>query len=286
MEPLQSSHYSIYRTVIEQVMEGKEQLPSLPSLTLKIRQAISNPNTTHGKLAQLIEQDPALCAMLMKYASSPLYRTQQAPASLENVIAILGLSTVNNVSMLHSVKSLFVMTKPALTTLYKLAWKRLITKAAFSTILADVLKCRPTDQVMITSLLTEIGTLAVLSALKNLEEVPDKQSYFELCRQYSKSLGVILLKKWSLGDEYVETLRHLGEWEYTPNEKINPLDIINLGLFQALIELSPETNLPDIKTLAAFKKLPPALNFLDKQMRLEILLQKQDEIDNLISALN
>lgn len=286
MEPLQSSHYSIYRTVIDQVMEGKEQLPSLPSLTLKIRQAINNPNTTNSKLAQLVEKDPALCAMLMKYASSPLYRTQESPGSLEKVISILGLSTVDNVLMLHSVKSLFVMNKPSLTTLYKLAWKRLITKAAFSTILAEILKYRPTDQVMITSLLTEIGTLAVLSALNNLDEVPDKQSYFDLCRQYSKSLGVILLRKWAVGDEYVEILRHLGEWQYTPNEKINCLDIINLGLYQALIELSPETELPNIQSLVAFTKLPPALNFLDKEMRLEILLQKKDEINSLISALN
>lgn len=34
------SDYSIYRQVVSQLMEGQEQLPSLPSITLEIRSAL------------------------------------------------------------------------------------------------------------------------------------------------------------------------------------------------------------------------------------------------------
>lgn len=279
------SNYSIYRTVINQVMEGKENLPSLPSLTLKIRQAIHSPTSTAPKLAALIEQDPALCAMLMKYVSSPLYRTRVTPTTLEGVIGILGMGTVDNIIMLHSVKSLFVMDKPQLKALYTLAWKRLITKAATSTVMAEILSFHPADQIMISSLLTEIGTLAVLSALKDSEYVPDEETYFELCRQYSKSLGIILLKKWALDEQYVATLREIGEWGHTPSQELNAIDVINLGLYQAVVYLSPAANLPPISDLVAYRKLPPSLNSIDGYQRLTVLMDKQERLETVISSL-
>ena len=35
----EASDYSIYRRVVSQLMQGQEQLPSLPTLTLDIRRA-------------------------------------------------------------------------------------------------------------------------------------------------------------------------------------------------------------------------------------------------------
>ena len=279
------SNYSIYRTVINQVMEGTENLPSLPSLTLKIRRAIHDPNATAPKLAALIEQDPALCAMLMKYVSSPMYRTRQQPTTLEGVISILGMGTVDNVIMLHSVKSLFIMDKPQLKSLYTLAWKRLITKAATSTVVAEILKFHPADQIMISSLLTEIGTLAVLSALKDSEYIPDEETYFELCRQYSKSLGVILLKKWAVDESYVDILKQIGEWNKTPEPDLNAIDVINLGLYQAVVYLSPAANLPPITDLVAYRKLSEEYNEVDGYQRLKVLLDKQERLETVISSL-
>lgn len=38
----EASDYSIYRRVVSQLMQGQEQLPSLPTLTLDIRRALSD----------------------------------------------------------------------------------------------------------------------------------------------------------------------------------------------------------------------------------------------------
>lgn len=55
-----SPNYNIYSIVISQVMRDQEQLPSLPSLTLKIRTAIADPNASGDSLAELISIDPSL----------------------------------------------------------------------------------------------------------------------------------------------------------------------------------------------------------------------------------
>ena len=108
-----ASDYAIYRQVVTQLMSGEEQLPSLPSITLEIRRALSNPEVTLTQLSRLIGRDPALSAILMKHASSALLRTQQAPKSLLDVLRVLGMAQIGRLTMLHSVKSLFVLHSPA-----------------------------------------------------------------------------------------------------------------------------------------------------------------------------
>ena len=89
-----ASDYAIYRQVVTQLMSGEEQLPSLPTITLDIRRALSDPEVTLVQLSRLISRDPALSAILMKYASSALLRTQQPPKSLLDVLRVLGMAQV------------------------------------------------------------------------------------------------------------------------------------------------------------------------------------------------
>lgn len=90
------ANYSIYRTVVSQLLEGQEQLPSLPTITWDIRRALSNPNTSVHQLAQLVARDPSLAALLLKHASSPLFHTGSQPQHLDDII---------NLGLYHSLKA-------------------------------------------------------------------------------------------------------------------------------------------------------------------------------------
>jgi len=99
-----ASDYAIYRQVVTQLMSGEEQLPSLPTITLDIRRALSDPEVTLVQLSRLISRDPALSAILMKYASSALLRTQQPPKSLLDVLRVLGMAQVDRLTDGHESK--------------------------------------------------------------------------------------------------------------------------------------------------------------------------------------
>jgi HD-like signal output (HDOD) protein len=279
------SRYLIYRSVIARVLNDQEHLPSLPAITMKVRQAISDNNTTTEKLGQLIGGDPALSALLMKAVSSPLYRTQEVPNTLSGVISIMGFSAVNNIVMAHSVNSLFVFQKPALKALYNLTRQRQVIKGSMSVFLAQKLKYRPADEVLMVSLLSEVGTLALLSAFKDRAEVPDTETYFRLCRDYSKSLGVILLNKWGVDVKLVEAVKHCGQWDVSSEGPMSLLDIINLGLYHTVRATSPKAKLPALKELAAYAKLQPPNNFVTSNELLMLVKDNQAEIKAIISSL-
>ena len=99
----EQSSYSIYRQVLSQLMSGEEQLPSLPTITLSIRRALARQEVSLAELSTLISKDPALSALLMKYASSALLRQQRPPKSMLDVLNMLGLAQVERITMLHSI---------------------------------------------------------------------------------------------------------------------------------------------------------------------------------------
>lgn len=280
-----ASDYAIYRQVVTQLMSGEEQLPSLPSITLEIRRALSNPEVTLTQLSRLIGRDPALSAILMKHASSALLRTQQAPKSLLDVLRVLGMAQIGRLTMLHSVKSLFVLHSPAHKKLFVEAWERLVRKASISAFMARTLGRISADQALLASVLSEVGTLAVLSAFKQAAEMPSAAQYAKLCSEYSRSLGVIVLQKWAVDEAYIKVIRHAGNWGYRDCPEVELLDVVNLSLFHTLKVAGHLSGLPALSELAAFAKLPAALSIISGDGELALLATHAAEIEALAATL-
>jgi HD-like signal output (HDOD) protein len=274
----ETSEYSIYRRVVSQLMQGQEQLPSLPAITLDIRRALGNPEVSLGALVRLIGRDPALSALLMKHASSALYRHTLAPKTLHEVISLLGMTEVDRITMLHSIKSLFTLHSPAHKRLFVEAWERLVIKASTCAMLARLLGQVTPEHALLASLLSEVGTLAVLSAFKDESAIPSSELYYKLCREYSKSLGVIVLKKWSVDNEYIEVIRDTGNWQCSPGARLQLLDLVNLALYHALKERNPLADLPPIQELAAYQKLLPPQDFIGENGELSLVINHRADI--------
>jgi HD-like signal output (HDOD) protein len=280
-----TSDYAIYRQVVTQLMSGEEQLPSLPAITLEIRRALTDPEVSLAQLNRLISRDPALSAILMKYASSALLRTQLPPKSLLDVLRVLGIAQVDRITMVHSVKSLFTLHSPAHKKLFLEAWERLVLKASSSAFLARMVGHVSPDQALLASLLSEVGTLAVLSAFKNAAEIPSPELYYKLCREYSKSLGVIVLKKWAVDDAYIKVIRHAGDWRYHERAELELVDLINLSLFHAIKLVGRTSDLPPLTELAAYGKLPAPLDFITDSGELVVLASHKAEIEAIAATL-
>jgi HD-like signal output (HDOD) protein len=249
--------YSVYRSVISDLLNGKEQLPSLPMITFEIRKAIDQQNLSMVELSRLLAKDPALSAILIKYASSPLIGSPSPPQNLLDVVRLLGMNQVERITMVHSVKSLFSVHSVKHKRLFMEAWRRLALKASLSTYIAKQLHFKNVqpDNVLMAALLSEVGTLAVLSAFKNSEQTPDTPTYVALCREYARSLGSITLKQWQVDAQYLKVIQEIGNWTSDNSGPPNLLDVINLGLYHSLKLSYTKNDLPPLTELTAYKKL-------------------------------
>jgi HD-like signal output (HDOD) protein len=284
METVQSD-YSVYRELITQLMSDQEQLPSLPSLTWKIRRALAVPEVSINQLVSLISQDPALSAMLMKHASSALMRSRMAPRSLQDVMRVLGLQQVDRVVMMHSVRSLFTLNSAEHKQLFMEAWHRLTLKASICAFLARSIGRIPADHAVLACLLSEVGSLALLSAFKSDSLVPSTERYHKLCRAYSKSLGIMLLKKWAVGEGYVNIIRDVGNWTLQGERQVELIDLVNLSLYHTVKSTNPTADLPPLDELAAYAKLAAEQGEIDENGCLSLVSQNWDEIQSIAAAL-
>ncbi|UTA48954.1 HDOD domain-containing protein [Simiduia sp. 21SJ11W-1] len=283
--PANNPEFAIYSNVIQQVMKGEEQLPSLPAITLRIRKALANPLTSHNQLANLLMQDPSLAALIMKTANSAIYKTVAQAKTLNDAVRLLGREIIDQIVMSHSVKSLFVMKSAGLKRLFILSWQRQAVKTAICILLTQATQFKPTFQPVTGCFLSEIGTLAVLSAFNDKPMEPTQEDYIALCKSYSKSLGLILIKKWQLDEVYIDMIRNAGNWSMPQAPSISALEIINLALYHSLVIFSHADDLPPLRALPAFQNLPQKYQQLDDFGLLQLISKHEDAIAEYIDTL-
>lgn len=280
-----NKEFRIYQDAIEKIQNNEDQLPSLPTITLEIRNATSNPNITLDQLTQLIAKDPSLTVIIMKHASSTLYRSAEKPKNLHEAINRLGMRSIENIVLSHSIKSLFVLRDHHLKSLYKQAWRRQTLKACMSIYLAKAVHYPRPEDALVASLLSEVGTLSLLVALQGLN-VPPETTYTILCRHYSKHLGAILLAKWGVSPVFIDVLRNTGQWSLQTSANLELVDVVNLSLFHCIHHLNPKNDLLPIQELAAFKKLKPQHTYLNSEKRLHLIDDHMDDIEQLVQSFN
>lgn len=274
------SGYARYRQVVSQLMSGEEQLPSLPTLTLEIRRALRSSEVSMEVLSRLIGRDPALTALLIKYSSSALNRTPRKPKTLRDMLQVLGVGQVDRITMVHSIQSLFTLHSPGHKKLFMEAWERLILQASICAFLATRLGHVQPEHALLASLLSELGSLALLSAFKD-DEVPSRELYLSLSHEYSRSLGLVLLRKWAVDEEYVEVLRQSGNWSERGAYQLGVVDLVNLARYHSLRAFDPGLELPPLRGVAAYNKLLPPHNLLDSNGLLQLVGANREAIATL-----
>ncbi|MEM8498934.1 MAG: HDOD domain-containing protein [Pseudomonadota bacterium] len=282
--PPEANLQILFQDILDRVLNDDLRLPSMPDIAIDVRVAISEDNTTCESLTAIIAKDPALTAYLVKAASSPIYRRPVPPKTLADVVGLLGFAATSSLVMIHSTRNMVELNSPIAKELFEHTWERLVVKTSVASFLAQQLKYRPVEQVQMAMLLSEVGSLSVLSAMMEASEEPDTEVYFQMCRQYSKRLGSAALTKWGIDSTIVDLVNDCGQWDLSWNEDLNLLDIANLALYATVQLTSEEPTLPDIDTLAAFAKLPEELRACSKKNWLDVIVDNDEEIQTIISA--
>lgn len=280
---------NLYQEVLDGVLNDELRLPSLPDVTMKVREAVAAESTTCDTLTEIIAKDPGLTAYLVRAASSPVYRRAVPPTTLTEVVGLLGFAATNSLVMLHSIRSLVSFDHPVAIGLFNHTWERLVVKTSIASFLARHLKFHPIDRVQMAMLLTEVGSLSVLSAMLECVKgedlkATDAEVYFQMCRKYSKSIGCEVLKKWKIDETIITLLSDCGQWEKSWDDDINLLDIANLSLYNTVLFTNKEPNLPELTSLAAYQKLPEELQALSEDNWMSVISENKEEIESIIAS--
>lgn len=202
------------------------RLPTPKGVALALTKACQREDVHLDTIAGLVRTDPALSGRLLGLANSAA-SGGRALASVDEAIARMGISTVNQVALAFSLIDQYSDGHCANFN-YAGFWNQSLLMAAASQRLGTLRKLGPASELFTVGLLAQIGNLALATAFpKEYSEivVADVGRLGRLEQEDAKfginhlNLSIALMEHWGIPHEYA---RPFGMYEVGPTEMFVP----------------------------------------------------------------
>ena len=212
-------------------------LPPLPHVASKAMVMVEDPDTTAGKLSDLLGTDTALAARVLKIANSAMFACQREITTLNQAIMIIGFKALKGIIVAATLRQL----NRKFGKLEKMIWENSTSTAVGAHFVAQHLKKHYVDEAFLLGLLHDLGKLVLM------RQIPDEYTevtkitqsagrpYFEVEQEKlgfaHPLIGALVAKKWNFSPETCQViLHHHDPIEAAPeNELEEKTLVIQLG---------------------------------------------------------
>ncbi|MGM0452663.1 MAG: sensor domain-containing diguanylate cyclase [Thermodesulfobacteriota bacterium] len=203
-------------TVAAKTILTSKKLPTLPGIAIKLLEAVKKKEPDLREIADIIAMDPPLSMEVLKLINSPFYGLPTKISSVYHAAQMLGLKTVQNLSLSFSVIKSFKSKHPEFY--YTSFWKNSLRAAIASKLIAAKLRPEFTEDAFFLGLLHNIGVLALMECFPRnyqiiLHATRDRQtSYLEAENRTMgfnhMQVGQLLTKTWGLPEHIYMPIGH------------------------------------------------------------------------------
>jgi HD-like signal output (HDOD) protein len=177
------------------------ELPRLPHTTDRALLMLRSENADYRALAQLIGEDPALTAQILRVANSALYGGNVEFRSLERAFTRLGQRTLRGVILNASLRSLSIRLGGPKRTLSEEVWRQMVATGVIMGAAAG--RCGlDEDEAFLAGLLHDIGHFVVLlvahSATRKRNVTLTRALFDRAAAQWHERAGARLAEAWKL----------------------------------------------------------------------------------------
>lgn len=278
-EPRQRLFHAIFRDYLA----GALQLPHLPDVAMRVREAVQDPDCDANEVAHLIQTDPVLAARLVQAANSPLYGVQTPIYSCKGAVMFLGLGTTRDLVLTYTLRELFHTNSPLLQQRMRALWQHSVLVGAVSYVLAGMTPGLDKDRALLIGLLHDIGALPVIDyASREPELAQDATLLGQAIDALRGQVGAMVLRQWKFGSETVNIALDAEDWQRDPVAQAEYADAVVIAQQLLLSEEQPE-QLEHAMQLPAWHKL--ARGKLDAELAAEILREARRDVADVLQLL-
>lgn len=203
-------------TILEQkIRDDSLILPTLPEIALKVRQHADDPKISLAQMAEVIAQDPALAARLMKVANSAFLGRAIKSTSLLQAVTRIGLSQIKHVATALALEQLFISKYPVVQQQLDKLWRENIQVAAIATACLKLYQAEHpgsgfnADLMTLCGLVHNIGALAVIAEAERHPEVFGHPVFLHnVTEKIAPFVSVKVLQAWGFGAEFQQAAKN------------------------------------------------------------------------------
>lgn len=206
-------------TELRRHLDKIENLPTLPTVAMEVNSLLQDYNTSIKKLSNVIENDQAIAAKILKLVNSAFFGLRSKVGNIPHAITLLGFNTVRNavlsVSVIKQLSNLTDMEGFKISDF----WTHSVSVAVTSKHLADTTRLHNPDDCFIGGLLHDIGKLILInnfeSQFRDIWRIKKEEniSFFEAEKKNGSmnhaQIGGYLASRWKLPKALSDTIaRH------------------------------------------------------------------------------
>lgn len=271
-----------FNEIKQAVEEDRLELPSLPDVALKIREVAEDENATTGQIADILSQDGALSARLLKVVNSPLYRGRNPIDDLHMAVTRMGGHLVRDLVTNLAMKNMYQPTSVMMETQFRKAWGASVEIAAICQMMsvASVHSIKK-EQALLAGLLHNIGLLPILMVAENDDYLfHDEEALNLLIENLQGRVGAMILKNWNFSDDLIEAVTECHNFTYDHEGEVNLVDLVQFSILQGGFMAGGQVP-EDWSTVPAFSKLG-----MDTEVDVIHIEENQEILDNARQSLS
>ncbi len=246
----------LFYALIEDLMHDRLELPSMPDIAVRVRQAVNNPDAGAPEVTRIIQADPVVAAQLLKAANSALYGGQARIDSLNAAVVRLGLRQVRELVMSVTMRQVFRSPSPLLNKRMIELWMHSTLVAAIAAVMAPRLRGFDADRALLAGLVHDIGVVPMLNHAVDYDELARNPALLESTIQtYRADIGSMILRRWNFPDEMIAVALEAEHWEREHDGKGDYADLVIAAQLQSYAGTPLAQDYPGLDSLPVYARL-------------------------------
>lgn len=209
-------------------------LPTLPEIAIQIRKKSFDPTASLRDMAEIIGNDPALAARMIRVANSAFMGRSIKINTLNQAVTRIGLGQIRNITMAMAMEQLFISQYKQVQQHLNAIWKLSVDITSIAVACLKYYNAHhkhtglSTDVLALAALVHNIGALPVLTEAERHEEILGHPLFLErLIDKVSPVIGMHILDAWEFTEEFKVVMR---DWrDTTADAEVSYTDFIRLA---------------------------------------------------------
>ena len=189
------------------IVMATRDLPAMPQVASKVLELSSDPNTSAIELQQVISDDQAMTARILKIANSAMYSCSRKIKTLTEAIVMLGFNSIRSLVVTSSARNLYDVKSSPSGLKERLMWEHSIGCGFACRLLTESKAPGLTEEAFLAGLLHDIGKLVLTQRMPKEfdgivqtvynENRPFAATEREVLGFDHAQVGALLVNKWN-----------------------------------------------------------------------------------------
>jgi putative nucleotidyltransferase with HDIG domain len=214
---------------------GQVELPILPSIVQKVREALASSAASMDTLAKVLEMDPVISVRLITVANSVVYRRAEKVLTVRQAVPRLGTKETEGIVLAIVNKNLYETGTPRMRDLMERLWMHALACAFSAKLVAEKLAMDDTEKYFTMGLIHDIGKVPLVQGITKLQAKGDASmkdldmpTIVAILQEAHDGLGATLLRGWDFPQELIR-ITQLHENPTLSEHTEKPLLVIHLA---------------------------------------------------------